>query len=416
MKMARQTLVGLLLVTVSMFSPGVGFATENVTANGLNVGGGRLHPFFDFDARYDSAGGYFAGTNANLRLSGEIVNQYRPGLNYEWQSPSTSVNFDGALNYVQFTGLLIPASRGASRFQGDARLGFHFNREGAVGLKVSDTFVRTNQTQNLLLAVGALMLRNEAKAELPIRPGGKALEIIPSAAWMVEMYDPLSQLNLAGCAVTDPQCSPTALAAMNFNNINFSLENRWKFFPKTSLLLNGRYDLRTYAATRNQLLRVDGGIQGLLSSKIGILATGGYAYDFALPSAQSVIGQFELTYHLNDVTKLSAGYLRNLTPMALYGAMRNNRVYLEGRALLTGKLAVRARASADWIVFFRTLNSVLPDREDQIYSVDAGPEIDVASWVKASLGYAYNFRASTNSLQGFNFPRHEAYMRLYFSY
>lgn len=417
MSMAKYSLAKVVVLGCAVFHVNVAFAQASATQlNGFKFGEGRLHVLGSLDTRYDSAGGFFAGATADLRLSPEIISQFGLGLKYEWATDSTAVNVDGKANYLLYTGILTPGSRAVSRLQGDVQVGAHFNRNGAFGLKVTDTLTRTDQVQNLLLATAALMLRNEAKIETPWRPGGGALEVTPSAAWAVEMFDAISSLTVAGCTPGDPQCSPDALASMNNTNVNLSLDNRWRFLPRTSLVLSGSYDWRSYPDTANRLLRIQGGLSGLLTSRILVLALAGYARDFAMTNINDFLGQLEISYLFNELTSIKAGFSRNVFPMAVYGAVGNNRLYLEGKTVLGGRLTLRAQGSYQQFTFIKTNGSTLPDRADSALGLEIGPEYQFSQWLSVAAGYLYSYRQSTNVLEGFNFPRNEGYLRLNMSY
>ncbi len=99
------------------------------------------------------------------------------------------------------------------------------------------------------------------------------------------------------------------------------------------------------------------------------------------------------------------GYLRKLEPVAAYGLFTDNRGYAEARALLGGRLTLRAGAAVDFLSFST-------ERSDTIISLDVGPEYQLRPWLTAAAGYMLGSRSSSLEGRGLNFTRHEGYLRL----
>src|SRR5690242_5142012 len=65
-------------------------ASPLLGGNGIKVGSGRLHPYFDLETRLDSGVGYFAPANGEAApsglspdLSGDFAMHFRPGFKLE---------------------------------------------------------------------------------------------------------------------------------------------------------------------------------------------------------------------------------------------------------------------------------------------------------------------------------------------
>jgi hypothetical protein len=379
--------------------------------NGIKVGDGRLHPFFDLEGDYDSAAGFFGTQGGNAVLAGEIVTHFRPGLRLEMPSSLVNLNLGGDVDYVYYTGLISPGSSAASHLEASANLEADFNKACAVEFEIGDTFSRLDRTTNVALGVGILSLFNEAHASLPIHPGGGALEITPRGSVSFEQYTPLSSIN-NGCL--DPSCNPTTVSNFNYLDLNGGLSGLWRFLPKTAISIEATYDARNYQSDPHpgQLLHAYLGLVGLVTAKLAVVAKAGWAQDFAGSNAKTIVGQAELNYLLSDTSNLKLGYFRDLAPVPLYGMFGDDRVYAEAKFFLGGRLTLRAYGAFDNLTFYGT-----PPRTDQVVTVDAGPAYQFTRWLIAAAGYTLNYRASNlAAVQSVNYTRNVGYARLTFTY
>jgi hypothetical protein len=382
-------------------------------APGIKIGEGRLHPFFDLDTRYDSLIGFYSGVPGGTPLpTADVVVHFRPGLTYAQDTGSTLVNFNGAFEYLYYTGLLFKGDSALSRPQGQALLNTAFNRDGAVEVQVSDSLIRSDRTQNPAAGVGVISLFNNASLAVPIHPGGRALEITPRVAWQLELFDPLVLAqSLPNCAPTDITCTPSLVGQMNYSNLSFGLANRWKFLPKTALVLNATFDWRTYLANQTanptaMVLNAQTGLVGLVSPHVSITALAGYGGDFA-GKVNTFIANAEVNYLTGNDSRIGAGYLRTLQPVPAYGNFLDDRGYVAGRlGLIGGRLMIVGSVNFDYLTFGSNV------RNDTVLSANLAPYFDVTSWFQVGLGYTGSFRTSSLSAQSTNYVRHEALLRL----
>ncbi|MBL8919136.1 MAG: hypothetical protein JNJ54_09775 [Myxococcaceae bacterium] len=385
---------------------------------GFKVGDGRLHLLGEVDSRFDSLVGYFAGLGVP---SPELIFVPRAGVSYSLESPSTLVKFGGNAEYLIFSGLLSPASRQLSRLQALASLDTSFNRDGVVQVDIGDTFTRSDRTQNPSTGIGVVSLFNTLHLGVPIRPGGRALEITPRVAWSVEFFEPLLT-GLTSCPAGDITCDPALVSNMNYSNLNFGLGGRFKFLPKTAAVLDLNFDYRTYwiATTANlpaNIFRGRAGLAGLITPRFSVTLLGGAAYDFGATQRLAPIAQGELTYLVGESTSVSLGYIRDLLPVPAFGTMSNDRGYLNARLGFFGdRLTLNGTASVDYFTFFAQMGGV-SGRNDLLIGLNAGPSFVVVSWFVIGASYGLGFRSSTQTTQtGINFVRHEANLRLTFRY
>lgn len=398
-------------------------------ANGLKVGDGRLHPFLDLDFRLDSAPGFFpiggSGSPLNPNPSPELVLRPRPGVKLELPSPGVSLDFNGNIEYLYYTGILRPGSQLLSRVQGAADLLAVFNRGGQVEFNLGDTFSYSDRTPSVVVAQGVMSLLNEARASLTIRPGGGALEIVPKGAFAVEFLRPLSSTPDPSCT-TDPVCQLINTENMDYSNIQPGLEARWKFLPKTAVVLDATFDFRNYfVATTNQpaqLLKAQAGLQGLVTTKIATVAKLGWSYDFAPTTpgrnagANTFIAHAEITYLMNEASNIKGGYLRTVEPVPLLRGYQDDRAYAEARFLFQGRLLLRAYGAFDLLSFAGVAQTPpappLPGRTDTGITIDASAEYQIFPWLYATAGYVLTNRASQVPSRTLNVTRHEPYLRV----
>lgn len=393
-------------------------------APGVKVGEGRLHPFLQVDGRFDSLVGYFNVVNGIGQPSPELILHVRPGLRFDLSNDSTMVAFDGAAEYLWYTGVLSPSSTQLSRFQANVGLDARFNRDGAAEVQISDRLTRSDRTQNPAAGVGVISLYNNVRLAVPIHPGGRALEITPSVNFGVEFFDPLLTGTISGCSATDVTCNPNTVGQMNYGNLGFGLSGRWKFLPKTALVLDAAFDYRLYfnSTTANlpgMVLRVQTGLIGLISPRISVTLLAGYggnlAYDTATMTSgpHSPIGHAELAYLPTENTRVALGYMRTVQAVSVAGSFIDDRGYLQGRlGLFGGRFTLTADVSVDYFWYFRPVV-----RNDTIVSVGAGPSVIITSWFDVSASYRLGMRTSTNAaLQSVNYVRHEALLTLNLHY
>lgn len=402
-------------------------AQEVAKSPGFKIGDGALHPYLQLDGRFDSLVGYFNLDSAgNLVPSGEIVLHARPGVKFDLDTPSTTVAFNGNAEYLWFTGLISPGSRALSRFHASVGLDTAFNKDGAVEFRLGDQLTRSDRTQNPALALGAISLFNNVYIAAPIHPGGRALEVTPKVGWSVEFFERLVNGVAAFCPVGVAECDP---ARSNYSNLNFGANAKWKFLPKTALILDVNADWRFYFAdptNQKVMFRSMAGIAGLISPRISATLLAGYAGDFTNGSIHTFIANAELAYTVSDSTRVAIGYARNAMPVPVIGSMINDRGYLKGGVgFFANRLTFNGQLAVDYLTFLSAPVSATapvpnPTRNDFLVTLNVGPSFVVTSWFDIGAMYTLSFRTSQSStgpaLGGLNYLRHEALLRLDFHY
>lgn len=402
----RAACLGLLcLLPTSALAQAIPYAT-----NGVQMGSGRLHAWFDAETRFDSAAGFFPQTGtagAPLTLQGELLWYLRPGVRLELPGESVTFAVGGNLEYVAYSGLFTPGSSAANRLQAAADLGLTVNKSGVVELQLTDTFRRSDRTTNAAVGFGVLSLTNVVGLKIPVRPGGGALEIIPGAEFGIEYLSPLST-EAGTCA--DVSCDPAAVSEFDSQRFGASLSARWNFLPRTTLILDNAFGQNLYpngSSPATSLFQSTLGIAGLITQKLSLNAKAGWAQNFGELGGATVVGQAELSYPPTTQSMVSVGYARNLRPMSLYGTVINDRVYGNGRMLMSGKLSLAAEVAYNWLGFQGGSN-----RNDQLLSASLTPEYEVLPWFLIGGGYQLEVRDSSTGIDSLNLARHELMLRL----
>ena len=407
----------LALSGTAMAQDGAALVTPSTGGNGFKVGSGRLHPYFHLETRVDSGAGYFPPDESTTpedlspELSGEVAMRFRPGFRLEIPSSRLELTLDANLEYVLYTGLVTERSGAASHLEGAADLTARLNPDAPLSLELSNQFVRSDRTRTAALGTGLLSLFNETRVKVPWRPGGGAVELTPSAGYALEFFQPLSGAPPRDC--TEVACNPLLAEQFDYGDLRFALEGRWRFLPKTALVVDTGLDLRSYfndgSSPKASLLRAMLGVAGLVSPRIAVVAKAGWGQDLAASGAGTFVAQLEGTYLFSPTMSFKGGYLRKLEPVAAYGVFTDNRGYLEARALLGGKLTLRAGGAVDFLSFS-------DERTDTLISLDVGPEYQLRPWLTVAAGYMLGSRSSSLEGRGLNYSRHEGYLRLSATY
>ena len=400
-------LLGVALCAVPLLAAG---ATTVDNENGIKVGEGRLHPYFDLELRYDSAAGLFGPART---MGSELIAHFRPGLRLEVPSPTFAFNFNGNVDYVRYLGLLTRGSEGFSHFETDLSADAAVNRSGQVEFDVGGGWVHSDRTTNVAVLLQSVMSDfYEVRAAVPIHPGGGALEVTPRGAYSGESLNP-------NCGAAS-SCPDTGnVKGMSYQNLRGGLDARWKFLPKTAVVFEGAFDSRTYTTASNgslDLLKLQLGLAGLVSPKIATLLMVGWTHGFdpagrITDDGKTVTGHFELSYLASETANFKVGYLRSLEAVPLYGTFGRDGVYVGSRLMVGGRLSLHANGGFDYLTFYRAAEQGA--RSDMMVSASVGPEYQFTSWLLASLNYNLSLRYSGGALV---LPRHEAIARIEFVY
>lgn len=338
----------------------------------MRVGPGRLKLGVETDTRYDSRvgtgifGGQF-GPDPNNPNPADAIARGRGVLDLNVPGTRYKVQARGGLEWNQYLGL-VTGTQPLSFFGADLDARAVLNPHGKVALELSENFIRSDRTFNPLFGLGVIGLHNDAKARMRFKPGGGALELGTFYEFRADVYTPQVRPLIAGgtgrCLEQD-SCNPDLAAAFNAFTHRVGADARWRFLPKTGLILEADYGSRSYpyerefvANTPTRPLRAMAGIGTLLSSRWSFLLKGGYMGLFFneeedLPTWHDWIGQAEVGLRLTETFHSRLGVRRGLEPVG--GAaifFGENRLYWDFNAQFS-RMVVTAQASANLIGFGR---------------------------------------------------------------
>jgi hypothetical protein len=442
--MSRNAVSLGLIAVVAAFTAARARAEDDL---GIQIGDGRLHLSLDLQGRYDS----FATLDSAGAPEGDFLFDIRPGLKLNIPSPIFAFDLSGDVD-----GVLYLNNPELDRILADGALAIGINRGGAVGLDIADQFTRADNNNMVALPFAIISDYNDASAKLGIRPGGGALAIEPGFDFVYEHFEPVGDgAGFDTCASGSPLCDPSQASLMDFYESKISLNLRWKFLPKTAILLGGDFIFVNYltpgsGATANAPMDlVDGtiGLAGLLTSRLEIIAKAGYAQTIinstdiaAIPNLATVgdnrtlIGQAQLGWLFSETGSLKFGVVRLLNPApTVLADYTDTRPYLSFRWLLGGRLTLHLDASFD--IFNYALNSAgsptasgsfSGGRTDESLRIDVGPEFEILRWLRVAAGYDFTDLSSTDAADfayqsnsifgGAGYSNNEVYLRVTLAY
>jgi hypothetical protein len=384
--------------------------------NGIRLGGSaaRLHPYLEVEGRYDSN---LVFSDAGEQQAGYIIH-IRPGLSLESPSDRAAVDFRGELDWAQYLG----EHSDLSRMFGDASLSIGLNRRGSVGLELTDVFRRSSSTENLSLGFAVISNTNDVQVRVPIRPGGGAFEVTVSGGWRLESFEPFVKGAL--CDETPSlECDPDEIAKLDYSDANAGLDLRWKFLPKTAVLLQGEYWQRFPADTSTGLetsgYRSWAGLAGLFSAHVAGTLKGGYgSVSFSEADSSGSISSWlanaEAEWIPTETASLRLGYLHDVAAdPGADGAYSSNRGYADGRVLLAALYTAQLSASYER----RTYEAGGFVEAADLLTLTPTVDFAVARWLTAGAGISYTRRTSdlaagAPDLPGYQFSKTEVFVRV----
>lgn len=388
-------------------------------ANGIKFGDARLHPFIDIEPWFDSAAALVeSGTPGRYVTAGDLLFHFRPGLKLEVPSSIIALTLLGNAEYVLYSGILNTGTRAASHFAADADLDLMINRDGQFSVDIGDHFVRSDRNSSTpSLNFGTLSLFNEARLKLIIKPYNGAISIEPGYKFGAEIFTSASSIAVCPDG-SNSSCDPSQISMYDYLNHNISLNGRWRFLPKTALVFDSNFGIRTYinpGSTGIMTLKAALGVAGLLTTHWEVLLRVGWGHDFTANSYSSVIGQAEVGYIFSQTGSVKLGYVRTFEPTGgtTYVTFGDDRAYLEGRLLLGGKLTLNGTFSFDYLQFRGTAS------KDQFnVGLSLGADYEIKPWVNIGGGYRLSYLVSDSAVAvGLDsFVRHEAFLKVQFIY
>ncbi len=393
--MSRQPVVSRLC-SVAATALCLGTPALAAADDGIRVGEGRLHPYLEVEGRYDS----------NVLLTSapiaDVVLHLRPGFTFGAAGPMLVVGLDASVDWAKYLGAS-SSTTSLSQLFADAALKLGVNRGGQVGLEFSDAFHRTDLTPSF--SVGHVVTNyNDLKLEVPFRPGGGALDLGINGEWIMESFEPFSGGSLAN---------------IGYNQLSGGASGRWKFLPRTAGVLEASYFVRqpndTSVSVQVKGLKAMTGLAGLVTTRIAATLKAGYGDTFgsAGPDYRTWLANAELQYLGEGTVGLKLGYVHDYSsdPGSIYALYGIHRVYLDGKMLLEGRLALTGQAELDDIEY------AIAPVSAQVIRLSPGLDYQVVRWVSVGVGYALTYRTSNQSaITAFNYTKNETWLKVRVTY
>jgi hypothetical protein len=333
----RQLLIALVAIAfVAIPGPAVQAQEADATAerkvDGLGSGKVRFHPALTLSGGYDTNVFY---EDTNETPDGAAVIGVRPEIGITTHKP-TNVDFrlKGGV-YFQYFVSDDPLITEQSGLEANAAAGITFNPNGAVAFKLSDTFVRTNETPSGSSLLSFNRIYNNAGATLIIQPGGKILTG-----------------ELGGrAAITRNQ----QLVELDKNEFGVRAQLKWKFLPKTALIADASWDFIFYEVKERMIpgleegeepqflspfqgafenidsrpLRAKAGLKGLLFNRISVTLLGGYGQGFYAggDDFKGFIANAELAYEIGPTSRFQLGYIRDFRDNTFSNYAKDHNIY-----------------------------------------------------------------------------------------
>jgi len=358
-----------------------------------------LHPGIGVEAGYDSnvfysssedAGGPFSA--GRLRVTPHFDLATRPpqrlqnGDGTESQ-PNTTFRLGLAATYQEYLSSeeVVTSQRNVGV---EASLRGEFLRRQAVSFSLSDVFVRTTEPTNEAVLATFNRITNRADVAMTVAPGGRTLEFGLGYGFFINIFEDES-LSAVG----------------DYYSHDLYATTRWKFFPKTALIFDLHVTPTTFYAAGTTHpssipIRVRGGLNGLLATRLSLLAVVGYGAAFYErdDDFDSVIGQLELSYLIGPTSRFKIGYARDFYDSFLSNYYLQDRGYLEYNQMIGGRVVLGLRggvALLSYATMFDTGPGTPsdPSRKDVRADASLFGEYRATDWlgVNLSIEYVGNF-------------------------
>ena len=307
---------------------------EPRAGSGLGSGNLSFHPGLRLEAGFDS-NVFFDDEQEKITTSPTLGVVPSIGL-VTRRATNVDLQLDAELLYLQyFSDDQKVADQ--SGFTFDAKGQVTFNPNGAVALKISDSFTRSNEPPNGAGFESYNRISNTLAGAVVIQPGGKVLTAEVGGAFTLFRH--------------------TYLTDLDRQTIGLDAKLKWKFLPKTAVMLQFDWDFNSYKVkdrtipfhdddslpsflepflndtgiknVNSQPLRIQGGVAGLLGRRFSVVLLGGWGKGFydSGEDFSSVIGRVEGAYEIGPTSRLRLGYMRDFSDSSFANFFAFHKVY-----------------------------------------------------------------------------------------
>jgi hypothetical protein len=398
-------------------------------ANGLRLGEAMvLHLGLGVETAWDSNIFYAPSNPINafeLRLTPhfDLTNRPRQG------ERQIQFDFHGGLNYLEYLTSDQRVSK-LRQFGVDAGLQAAFFTMSPYNFVIFDNYVRTTQPpyQNGLDR-NFDRDTNELGVRINLSPGGGRLTFNVGYLFGIDYFEP-------------PELQP-----YNLMYHRFDLRASWRFLPKTAVYLAASEILYLYqnASTNHPNsypLRVEAGLQGLITAKLTVNVWIGYGNGFygsvSVPTAagtpptkvdvnpSTVVAGLALTWKPTTLSSGTLGYNHDFVNSLLGSYYDLDQVYVSWTQLIwrfTGfvRFSYANERFQGIVAPNGPTADVVPARADNYITLNVRLDYPFKDWLWASAGYDLQFNTSNGQLQlglgpastvPVDYTKHVVYLRL----
>ncbi len=356
--------------------------------DGIAAGEGRLHPSLDLELAYDTNPGYYP--NSNPDKSGDMLLRIHPGITILYPSEAVSVDITGDVGYDWYFGIGNKLSRNLSSVVANADLNVGFNPKGQISFFIEDLLSRSGDPRYTTLTGKFNRTDNEAKAHLQFKPGSQALMFDLAYGFFFDLFDDFREYSSYA------------------HRIYFSA--KWKFLPKTALIVDADADLRRYldkysypdgtGGTKNiRNIDINGvrayvGLLGQITPMLSLMVKVGYGNTLLSKPANypgsnfsSAVGQAEIDFKM-ETTFLQAGYLRNFQPVMFFAYFGQDRLYVKFMQQIAGKFSIEANVGFDFLNYGKDIANY-KGRYDNFLAGNLILDYNILDWLNVGLRYDF---------------------------
>jgi hypothetical protein len=321
-------------------------ATDQNSDAGFGNGRISIHPGLQLEAGFDN--NVFFNDQQESVVSAPTLGVV-PSLGFKTKKGS-KVDFElnSKLSYLHF-------------FSDDERVTNHsgftfdgmgkivFNPQGAVALRITDNFTRSNEAPNgagfdSQEEIGSYnRVYNNVGASLLIQPGGKILTLDLGGSFSVYRHNFTTDLNRQTLGVEAvlkwkflPQTAFTLLFDWDFNSyevecrsIPFHPDTDGDCIPDDPLPSHLEDFLGSLVNVDSKPMRIQGGIAGLLGARVSLVLLGGWGIGFyeSGEDFSSFIGRAEFAYEIGPMSRFRLGYMRDFSDSSFTNFFSFHKVY-----------------------------------------------------------------------------------------
>jgi len=359
--------------------------------DGLKMGPGRLRLGVELEGRFDSLV-VNVQSSTGTTPAGDVITKPRLAAALELPGQSLRANVNASVDWNQYLGALGADTRTLSFLGANLAGTLVFNPNTPFSVEIGEALQRTDRTSNPVYAVGVLGIHNETSLRARLRPGGGALDLAAGYVFIADIFS--NQVS-----ITEGNVSIAKAEAGNAYANRVELLGRWRFLPKTGLILDIQGGQRGYfqsvAGNSGAFpVRAMLGLGTLLTTRLTFALKGGYDGIFlsGQSSVQTWAAAADLGWLLTETFQVRLGFQRLTEPVALYGAYGDMRGFLLFRAQLN-RVVLTADASADFIEYAGS------GRQDQSIAVNVRGEYNVNDWLRFYAAVAISTRGVKGDTQ-----------------